>query len=595
MTKQNFLILLLSIALSFGIFGNGIRGEFTYDDTPIIATSQDIKDPRNLFKLFVSPYYFQQPEIGLYRPLPKATYLLNYSLFGSSPISFHVVNILLHAISCFLVFMLIKFLTSNSKIAFFSFLLFLTHPIHTEAVTLIVGRAEILAFFFSILMIYLHLTRKFMWANICFLLALFSKEIAATTLPLLFYIDWVKNKKFPKIKQYLYYASPLAIYLLLRYATLGKYIFHSQALDYVENPLPFVGLPEKIFTTLKVLYLYFEKLIYPGYLTNDYSVNVIKLVSNPIYSIESILGIIILIFLILLPLHPRTRSTAFGLGAAIFLLPYLLISNFILTVGTIMGERLIYFSSLGFILILAYLLYLLSQKHKVWPEVPWIILTIIVVLFSARTIIRNEDWINNDRLYTVNLKNHPEGFLTQLYWGTSLVSKNITEAKKHLALAQKIYPNNPRLLITFGTLAEEERRDAEAEMYYKLAIKNNALAIEAYARLGYLYFIEQKYSESAQNFEKSLNIFPDSYAASYYARAEIQLGTPDKGINLIRKYFGDNPNDVGLISALGYSYYIKRDYKNALIYLNKSKELGNINQEIASMIETSNKMLSQHQ
>lgn len=591
MTKKTLLTLLLSIVLSFAIFGNGIRAEYTYDDAPGVGTRLDLKDPRKIFALFVSPYYFQQPEIGLYRPLPMVTYLINFSLFGTSPSSFHIVNILLHAISSFLVFKLIKFLTDNFKLAFITFLFFLTHPIHTEAVTLIVGRAEILAFLFSLLLIYFHLKKRYLLAGLSFLAALFSKEIALMSIPLLFYTQWVTEKKFPKLLNYLFYVLPLAIYLLLRYIALGQYIFQSKALDFVENPLAFVSLPERIFTAFKVLYLYIEKLIYPVYLTNDYAYDVIKIVKNPLTSPETMLGVLLFILMIVLILHPKSRRTPLGLGAAIFLFPYLLVSNFGLTIGTIMGERLIYFSSLGFLLIISFLI-LKLKEYKLWPEVPWIIICILLIFYSGRTILRNEDWLNNDKLYAVNLKYHPEGFLTQLYWGTALLGKDaVEEAKKHLAEAEGIYPSNPKLITTLGALAEHEGKDDLAEKYYKTAIQKYNLAIEAYSNLGYLYFHQQKYDLAAENFLKSIELYPAPTSISYYARTQIQLNTPEKGIQVIHKYFGYNPEEIEVVTALGYSYYLKADYKNALTYLTKSVNLGNLNAEIENMIATCKEML----
>ncbi|MBI5621182.1 tetratricopeptide repeat protein [Candidatus Gottesmanbacteria bacterium] len=580
-TKQTLIIALVSVIVSFAIYGNGVRAEFTYDDGPGIQTRQDLKDPRNIFRLFVSPYYFQQPEIGLYRPLPMASYLLNYSLFGSSPVSFHIVNILLHALSAFLVYKLIQLLFSRRDLSLLTFLLFLFHPIHTEAVSLIVGRAELFAFIFSLGFLYLHLTKKYLWAAICFLASLLSKEIAVMTLPLLFFI-----KRRADLKP-LGYVAMLFIYLSLRYLALGPYIFYTKALDFVENPLPFVSISERVLTAFKVLTLYIEKLIYPIELSNDYSYNVIPIVKNPFGSWESLLGIGIVIGILVLVIHPKTRSTPLGLGALLFFLPYFLISNFVLMIGTIMAERLVYFSSFGFALIVAYLFTFLQS-----PKLRRVLICVILILYGWRTITRNEEWLSNDALYAVNLKNHPEGFLTQLYWGTALVGKNqIEDAKKHLAQAQDIYPNNPKLITTLGAIAQEEGNTTQAERYYKEAISKYNLAIEAYSRLGYLSFTQQKYEEAADNLLKAIRLYPNPSDVSYYARTQIQLKHPEIGIETIHRYFGYNPEDIEIVSALGYSYYIKEDYQTALPYLLKAQSLGNVNPEVAEMITISQSML----
>ncbi|MDP3799934.1 MAG: hypothetical protein Q8Q90_00745, partial [bacterium] len=153
--KQLKLVFLFSVALSFLIFGNGISGEFVFDDATVVQNRPDIKDAGNFFNLFISPYHQNTPKSGLYRPFTMATYSLNHNIFGSSPVGFHIVNIVIHALNSFLVFWLINWLLKSRSVAYISSLLFLLHPIHTEAVTSIVGRAELLAFFWSLAVIYL--------------------------------------------------------------------------------------------------------------------------------------------------------------------------------------------------------------------------------------------------------------------------------------------------------------------------------------------------------------------------------------------------------------------------------------------------------
>ena len=96
------------MGLSFLIFGNGIAGDFVFDDTAVIENRGELKDISRFWELFVSPYHQNMPETGLFRPLTMASYSLNYFIFGSSPIGFHIVNIIIHALNSFLVFWLVK-------------------------------------------------------------------------------------------------------------------------------------------------------------------------------------------------------------------------------------------------------------------------------------------------------------------------------------------------------------------------------------------------------------------------------------------------------------------------------------------------------
>src|SRR3990167_11556474 len=102
--------------------------------------------------------------------------------------------------------------------------------------------------------------------------------------------------------------------------------------------------------------MYLEKLLWPINLSADYSYNTIKVVTNLFNSWQSITGLMVLFILIMALVLPRTRKSILALGVVIFLFPYLIISNLIFPIGTIMGERLMYFPSLGFVVLLAWLL-----------------------------------------------------------------------------------------------------------------------------------------------------------------------------------------------------------------------------------------------
>src|SRR3989338_1382699 len=239
-------VLVLAVVLSFAIFGNGIFNDFTFDDVSVVQNRGDLKDPSNFFNLFISPYHHLE-KIGLFRPLTMATYAINHyindAVLPASSSScqqaagFRAVNIIIHALNSFLVFWLVRYLfppkadpplaDKNKFLSYATFLLFLTHPIHTEAVTSIVGRAELLAFFWSLISIYFFVNKNKILSSISFLLALLSKESALMVLPVILYIDFVVLHK--KIKEsignMLFFFLPFGLYAILRYKALGSYFF----------------------------------------------------------------------------------------------------------------------------------------------------------------------------------------------------------------------------------------------------------------------------------------------------------------------------------------------------------------------------------
>ena len=86
-----------------------------------------------------------------YRPLCVLTFRLNHLLDGLRPRGYHVGNVLLHALVTGLFTHTAGVLTGRASVAIAAGLLFASHPIHTEAVAGIVGRADILACLFFLL------------------------------------------------------------------------------------------------------------------------------------------------------------------------------------------------------------------------------------------------------------------------------------------------------------------------------------------------------------------------------------------------------------------------------------------------------------
>jgi len=604
-------VFLLSLVLSFVIFGNGLFGDFVFDDVTVIENRGDLKDSDNFLKLFISPYHQNLPKTGLFRPLTIASYAINHYMAGStgltasgSAIGFHAVNIIIHALNSFLVFWLVNFLLKSRFLSLAVFLLFLTHPIHTEAVTSLVGRAELLAFFWSFVSVYFFVKKDPLLSSISFLLALLSKEVALTILPVIFYIDWVfvKNRFFVTVKKMLVFIMPLAIYSILRFKALGQYFFGDVYTTIVENPLKFLPFTERVLTAFKVLFMYLARLIWPVHLSADYSYNTILPVNNFFKSPEALIGLLSLSGLIYLAVRFRKGSSrsdlgqikvgpwqALGLGAVLFLFPYLIISNLIKPVGTIMGERLMYFPSLGFVVLLAWLLERLLKVDR--RKISYFILLVILVFFSARTIIRNKDWRDAETLFTATVQESPSSLITRTALAAVYIKDNQwEEAKKQLSIAQGIYEDNSHLQNILGIMADHEGDYELAESRYQKSLELNPDAIIPHINLAELYLKIGRMAEAGVSFKKVIDFYPVTEYVIRYSYIQIALKNPDEAIDLVNYYFGDILTQEPNLSALiGTAYFVKGDYQQAAVFLRRSIELGNTAPEIKQMLELTNK------
>ena len=167
-----------------GAYVGAFQGAFQFDDFSTVLENHHLD----------SVTTFVDHLARAIRPVLYATFLVDRSVFGESAAGYHLLNLLLHLGSGLLVYHLAVFAVraENSTIPFWSALIFLIHPITTETVTYISGRASGLMAFFYLLAFVLHLEsierqraslphRSYrLAAIIAFALALGSKETAVT-------------------------------------------------------------------------------------------------------------------------------------------------------------------------------------------------------------------------------------------------------------------------------------------------------------------------------------------------------------------------------------------------------------------------------
>src|SRR3989344_4640735 len=106
--KELLAIFLVTIVLSFALFGNGINGDFVFDDRSVIVGNPLVENSSGIFKAFLNPYHYNRPQSGLYRPFTLAGFTVDWHLFSGDPAGFHTVNIFLHAIAVFLIFLTVS-------------------------------------------------------------------------------------------------------------------------------------------------------------------------------------------------------------------------------------------------------------------------------------------------------------------------------------------------------------------------------------------------------------------------------------------------------------------------------------------------------
>jgi len=417
--SRHILSILAITAISILIYANTLKNGFVYDDEFTIVNNTFIKSYGNLPLLLDKAAYFKRSGEISYRPVVTFTYFLDYALYGLKPLGYHSTNILLHAANGALLYIFLTLLLTPHSPLFISptfliYLLFLTHPVLTEAVNSISYREDLLTFLFYIATLTLYTILKqrsigkrplsslllYFLSCLAYILALLSKEMAVTLPLIIFCYEWIYGREKTKLTSRLFNPYSMGyIAITLFYLHLRFYLFYNP-----EEQISAWGLVE-IFLSLPWLIINYLKLsLIPVHLSADY---VIRPVSSP-FSLISIIAIVS-IFAIILYYHPLAkrgdrrcenecsgqRSALFG--ALFFLITLTPVYNFVLLPNPF-AERYLYLPVAGFIISAVYIAYISAEKLKVRPVYGnryMSIFFLIVSIFSFSVVNRNTTWKDN--------------------------------------------------------------------------------------------------------------------------------------------------------------------------------------------------------
>lgn len=395
--------LFLSVAgIAVLVYLGALWNSFALDDVSIIATNPWVHRWSEVWRAFGQPYWPPWLGAAMYRPLPIASYAIDWQT--ESVVWMHAANLFWHAGASVAVAALLLRLTESDRAALLGGVLFAVHPLHVEAVANIVGRAELMAALFTVLSVYAALARdQLWWSFVALALGLLCKETAATA-PALVIWAWMLGLGRPERRRMYAYAAGWAvlavIYLGIRWIILHPYarMEHLAAVFIEASPLS-VRL-----TTIAALADIARLLVFPLVLRVDYSPAERTLVTSLLDG-RFLLGVLcfaVWASLLALAWRRGRRVEAFGLGwIAIAFLP---VANLFFPTGVLVAERTLYLPSVGLaIAVGAWLKNLPSQRY-------WAVLAVLAVLGGARTAWRVPVWRNSRTVAFSVLRDSPNSF-----------------------------------------------------------------------------------------------------------------------------------------------------------------------------------------
>jgi len=490
------------IIVGFLVYSNSLFNNFVWDDEEFIANNPTIRSVKNIPLFFTNSI---DKSSAYYRPVMLTLHTIVYSLFGGQPFFFRLFQVLIHLTNGVIIFLIFAGLFNKKYLtAFFLALIFLIHPVNSEALLFTSATQDPLFFLVgaSALLLIIHKQqislRRLAVAAGLLLTGLLIKETAIVFYVLIFFYLIIFNKKY--INKYLIIGTvSIWLYFFLRLLGGSSYV-QGQGLF----PIMRVTWGARLLTIPKIILFYLEKFFVPWKLAiaQHWVVTTPTLIN---FYFPLIIDVVFFTAIIIYCLRTKNKLFIFfALWFVIGLLPHLQLIPLNMTAA----ERWMYFSIAGLLGMFG-VLGGLGEKGHLRKKI--VLCVIMVCLLSLRTTVRGFDWQSDLSLFPHDIKFTASTFDLENNLGVALFrGGKINEAARHFKKSTELAPYWWVNWNNLGAVYEKNGDLFKAENYYLQAIQNGDyyLAYENYAKI----LIKQKKENQARVFLETtaLKKFPDN-------------------------------------------------------------------------------------
>jgi len=580
--KSFFLPVLLGIVVLAAVlvYLNSLQGGFVFDDIHLIAENRVIKSFRNIPQIL--GFTGGEP---LQRPVRHLSYMIDYQFTGLNPIGYHISNILFHVLTCLLVFFLARRLIGRERIfpAFVAALIFAVHPVHTDAVSYISGRRDILSTLFFILGFILFIKYRtqgkfgfLLFAYLMYIIACFSKEMAIT-LPVVFILyDWMTEERGGRDWKS-FFLVPFRILrkywwqYLLFFITALLFAYYTVFILKVSNQKAYYGgnVFLNFLTVGKILAYYIYLLILPLKLSITYSFPITHHLGDPVAWLAAVL----VLALAAASVWAMKKSSWVGFLGIWFFITLLPVCH-IIPHHDLIAEHYLYLPSFAFCLLLGMGLERLYLVRKT-RTLAYVMLVFIVLAYSARTVIRNRDWRDAVTVWKKTIEIFPNNGVAHFNLGATYNLQGKSDlAIEELTRAYRITPSNPMIQLNLAIAYQGKGMPAEAEKYYQKGLAMDPTMYKARINLGILNQSQRNPKAAEQQYRKILEEAPNNFEAHtnlgiIYGDA----GRLDEAIAELRKAMKIDPKDPRAAYNLGFMFQKKGMWDEAVTEYQKVLQL----------------------
>ncbi len=554
----------LIIAAGLLAYHNSLGGPFIFDDIESIPENPTIQ---HIGDALFGPNDGQAVQR---RPVVNVSLAINYWLGGLEPGGYHIFNLIVHILTGLLLFGIVRrtltlIVKSSTSVALAIALIWVVHPLTTDAVTYVIQRTELLAGLFYLLCLYcgirsVNSERKIWWyaaATLSCALGMGSKEVVVSAPVIVLLYDRIfLGGSFKKVFQqrWLLYVGLASCWLimagLIPHGQEGTVIFGRGAMS-----LAYAA------TQFKSISTYLGLCFWPSPLVLDYG----YFVST---TFEQILPYAILIIALLAAtawsLRYRPRIGFLGLCFFSILAPS---SSFVPLLRQMTAEKRMYLPLAAVIVLVVICIYSVGKyvlsrlvnsndrRKTLGTIMGWALVGIVVVVLGKVTIERNWDYRSEFSIW------------------------DDTVSKK---------PDNYRAYVSRGVAHFNKGREELAIGDFEQAIKWNPNYFLAYNSRGFAYESMGKYELAIADFTKTIELKP-SFTPAHANRglAYSKMGKQELAIQDFSRAIELNPRHILAYNNRGLAYRSKGEHELAILDFEKAFQLAqsSVNKKLAKEIQ----------
>ena len=608
-------IFFLFLTLGFGIYSNTLEAPFYFDDKPGIIENPHIRITNLSFNAIKNIGF---NSVDSSRPIANISFAINYYFHQYHPKGYHVVNIIIHVLTGFLLYLFIKTTlsipvskssstvipesVSPACMAFFAALIWLVNPVHTQSVTYIVQRMNSMAAMFIILSLLLYAQGRmiqhlqitslqhdkntpaikektafsfqrlipglyFAGAVLSWMLALGSKQNAAMLPFFIFLYEWYFFQDLSKdwLKHQLKYVFGVVIlFSLIALIYLGTNPFEKlkSITDYAYHEFT---LTERVLTQPRVVIYYLSLIFFPhpSRLNLDYDFPLSHSLIDPITTLFS-LCIIFGIIGLAIYIAKKERLISFCI---LWFFGNLVIESSVIPLAIIYEHRT-YLPSM----LVCLLFIILGQRYikLKWPGV--VLICFITAVFSVWTYQRNNIWRDPVALWSDCVAKSPQKARPHYNLGLAFSRQGRgKEVIYHYLQALRIKPDFVKARYNLGNALEKQGRTEEAIEHFKETLRIKPDFVEAHINLGKALGKQGRTEEATEHFLAALRINPDDMEAHYnLGNALGGQGRTEEAIEHFLAALRIKPDDEQVHYNLGIALFRTGNTQEAITHFRKA-------------------------